>query len=286
MSSPWLKLTSMDEFYRKAQADGVQLVVGPLEKPLVKQLSTRPPCRSTTLALNYSEGPLFQFGLAAEDEAQCRAALMLMACTAAIMVPKIEWGGRIMRAFSQDWQALAPSLPPSVLISRCRWPADRRHVQLHVKAKRAPNLQTLPATSPHSFASSGHRVHLPRRPRRNKAQQIKPTASTLVMFRFTPPRVYSASVTNQYNDMANGIRFLRYWTATHCVSKWFAVQAAGNLGRLYAMGVDAIAWHHPSGSAQGIAGQRIDGESGGPSDPARCVGCCRRQRSGAAGYPR
>ena len=63
------KLTSMDEFYRKAQADGVQLVVGPLEKPLVKQLSTRPQLPIPTLALNYSEGDqgpaqLFQFGLA------------------------------------------------------------------------------------------------------------------------------------------------------------------------------------------------------------------------------
>jgi outer membrane PBP1 activator LpoA protein len=43
------KLTSIDEFYRKAQADGVQLVVGPLEKPLVKQLSTRPQLPITTL---------------------------------------------------------------------------------------------------------------------------------------------------------------------------------------------------------------------------------------------
>ncbi|MQU54903.1 penicillin-binding protein activator, partial [Pseudomonas sp. FSL R10-1339] len=68
------RLTSLDEFYRQAQADGVQLVVGPLEKNLVKQLNSRPQLPITTLALNYSEGTqgpaqLFQFGLAAEDEA-------------------------------------------------------------------------------------------------------------------------------------------------------------------------------------------------------------------------
>src|SRR5690606_6141837 len=33
------QLRSMDDFYARAQADGVQLVVGPLEKPLVRQLA-------------------------------------------------------------------------------------------------------------------------------------------------------------------------------------------------------------------------------------------------------
>src|SRR3990167_4067243 len=60
------RLSSLDEFYRQAQAAGVQLVIGPLEKPLVKQLSDREQLPITTLALNYSdpgqEGPtqLFQ----------------------------------------------------------------------------------------------------------------------------------------------------------------------------------------------------------------------------------
>jgi outer membrane PBP1 activator LpoA protein len=40
------RMTSLDEFYRQAQAAGVQLVVGPLEKPLVKQLAPARNCRS------------------------------------------------------------------------------------------------------------------------------------------------------------------------------------------------------------------------------------------------
>lgn len=39
-------LTSMDEFYRKAQADGVQLVVGPLEKPWSSRSAPARNCRS------------------------------------------------------------------------------------------------------------------------------------------------------------------------------------------------------------------------------------------------
>ena len=63
------RLTSMDDFYRQAKLDGIELVVGPLEKPLVRQLNAQAQLPITTLALNYSDtaepGPaqLFQFGL-------------------------------------------------------------------------------------------------------------------------------------------------------------------------------------------------------------------------------
>ena len=104
------RMTSLDDFYAKAQAAGVQLVVGPLEKPLVKQLSARPQLPITTLALNYSEtdqGPaqLFQFGLAAEDEARevSRRARADGLHRAAAMVPRGEWGERVYKAFRQDW---------------------------------------------------------------------------------------------------------------------------------------------------------------------------------------
>ncbi|MCH3072729.1 penicillin-binding protein activator, partial [Listeria monocytogenes] len=49
------QVRSLDDFYRQAQADGVELVVGPLEKPLVKQLASREQLLITTLALNYSD---------------------------------------------------------------------------------------------------------------------------------------------------------------------------------------------------------------------------------------
>ncbi|WP_374381452.1 penicillin-binding protein activator, partial [Pseudomonas fluvialis] len=72
-------ISSLDAFYQQASQDGIQLVVGPLEKPLVKQLSEREQLPLPTLALNYSDSTrtppaqLFQFGLAAEDEARAAA---------------------------------------------------------------------------------------------------------------------------------------------------------------------------------------------------------------------
>jgi outer membrane PBP1 activator LpoA protein len=136
------RLTSLDEFYRKAQADGVQLVVGPLEKPLVKQLSALPQLPITTLALNYSEGAqgpaqLFQFGLAAEDEARevSRRARADGLHRAAIMVPKGEWGDRVLRTGKP---MAAASSPPSVSTSRCNWPSRSPTCSSCARAKVAP----------------------------------------------------------------------------------------------------------------------------------------------------
>ena len=112
------RIGSMDAFYAQAQAAGVQLVIGPLEKNLVSQLSSREQLPITTLALNYSEnsqeGPaqLFQFGLAAEDEARevARRAWADGMRRAVALVPAGDWGNRVLAAFRQDWQAQGGTL--------------------------------------------------------------------------------------------------------------------------------------------------------------------------------
>ena len=83
------QISSMDAFYKQAANDGVELVIGPWEKPLVRQLASRSQLPITTLALNYADnhqnGPeqLFQYGLAAEDEARLAAnRAWAMACVA------------------------------------------------------------------------------------------------------------------------------------------------------------------------------------------------------------
>jgi hypothetical protein len=179
------KLTSLDEFYRKAQADGVQLVVGPLEKPLVKQLSTRPQLPITTLALNYSEGEqgpaqLFQFGLAAEDEARevSRRARADGLHRAAIMVPKGEWGDRVLKAFSQDWQANGGSI---VATERVDQPVQLAQqiadmFQLRQSEGRAKSLQSTVGSQVSAQPSRRQDIEfifLAATPQ--QAQQIKPT---------------------------------------------------------------------------------------------------------------
>ncbi|VVO49790.1 Penicillin-binding protein activator LpoA [Pseudomonas fluorescens] len=275
------KLTSMDEFYRKAQADGVQLVVGPLEKTLVKQLSTRPQLPITTLALNYSEGDqgpaqLFQFGLAAEDEARevSRRARADGLHRAAIMVPKGEWGDRVLRAFSQDWQANGGSI---VATERVDQPVQLAQqiadmFQLRQSEARAKSLQNAAGTNVAAQPSRRQDIEfifLAATPQ--QAQQIKPTlnfqyAGDVPVY--ATSHVYSASGdVNQYNDM-NGIRFCETpWLLEtsdplrqQVTAQW--PQAAGSLGRLYAMGVDAYRLAPRLGQLKALPDSRIEGQSG------------------------
>jgi outer membrane PBP1 activator LpoA protein len=274
-------LTSLDEFYRKAQADGVQLVVGPLEKPLVKQLSTRPQLPITTLALNYSEGEqgpaqLFQFGLAAEDEARevSRRARADGLHRAAIMVPKGEWGDRVLKAFSQDWQANGGSI---VVTERVDQPVQLAQqiadmFQLRQSEGRAKSLQSTIGSQVSAQPSRRQDIEfifLAATPQ--QAQQIKPTlnfqyAGDVPVY--ATSHVFSASGdVNQYNDM-NGIRFCETpWLLDandplrrQVTAQW--PQAAGSLGRLYAMGVDAYRLAPRLGQLKALPESRVEGQSG------------------------
>lgn len=275
------RLTSLDEFYRKAQADGVQLVVGPLEKPLVKQLSARPQLPITTLALNYSEGEqgppqLFQFGLAAEDEARevSRRARADGLHRAAIMVPKGEWGDRVLRAFSQDWQANGGSI---VATERVDQPVQLAQqiadmFQLRQSEGRAKSLQSTVGSQVAAQPSRRQDIEfifLAATPQ--QAQQIKPTlnfqyAGDVPVY--ATSHVFSASGDqNQYNDM-NGIRFCETpWLLDandplrkQVTAQW--PQAGGSLGRLYAMGVDAYRLAPRLGQLKALPDSRIQGQSG------------------------
>ena len=263
------RLTSLDEFYRKAQADGVQLVVGPLEKSLVKQLNIRPQLPITTLALNYSEGAqgpaqLFQFGLAAEDEARevARRARADGLTRAGAMVPKGEWGERVLKAFRQEWEANGGSVVGIEYIDQPV--ALARQVADLVQLRKAGSNASQP-----SRRQDMEFIFLAATPQ--QAQQIKPTlnyqyAGDLPVY--ATSHVFSASGDqNQYTDM-NGIRFCETpWLLTpsnplrqQVTEQW--PQAGGSLGRLYAMGIDAYRLTSSLEQLKALPDNRIDGLSG------------------------
>lgn len=269
------RLSSLDDFYRQAQAQGVQLVIGPLEKPLVKQLAARTQLPLPTLALNYSDnnqlGPpqLFQFGLAAEDEARevSRRARADGLHSAAAMIPKGEWGDRVLNAFRQDWEANGGTL---VAAERVDQP-----VQLAQQIADMLNVRNAGSGLQSSTETQGSRrqdidfIFLAATPQ--QAQQIKPTlnfqyAGDLPVY--ATSHVFSASGDQaQYNDMT-GIRF--------CETPWLLdtsnplrqqvtrqwPQANGSMGRLYAMGVDAYTLAARLGQLKALPDSRIEGLSG------------------------
>lgn len=276
------RLTSLDDFYRQAQADGVQLVVGPLEKPLVKQLSDRPQLPLTTLALNYSdagrEAPaqLFQFGLAAEDEARevARRAWADGMRSAVALVPRGEWGNRVLAAFQQSWQAAGGNLIAAEHVDQpvelAQQIADL--LQLRQSEARAKRLQNTLGTQLAALPSRRQDIDfifLAATPQ--QAQQIKPTlafqyAGDLPVY--ATSHLYSGGHNpTQYRDL-EGIRF--------CETPWLLdandplrqqvdrqwPQAAGSLGRLYAMGVDAFRLAPRLSQLKALPDSRVEGLSG------------------------
>ena len=263
------RLSSLDEFYRQAQADGVQLVVGPLEKPKVNELNIRPQLPITTLALNYSEGTqgpaqLFQFGLAAEDEARevARRARADGLTRAGAMVPAGEWGDRVLKAFRQEWEAHGGTV------------VGIEHIDKPVAlAQQVADLVQLRKNAGNSAEPSRRQdmqfIFLAATPQ--QAQQIKPTlnyqyAGDIPVY--ATSHVFSASGDlNQYKDMS-GIRFCETpWLLDSAnplrqqvTAQW--PQAGGSLGRLYAMGIDAYRLTSSLGQLKALPDSRVDGLSG------------------------
>jgi uncharacterized protein len=104
------------EVYQQAVADGVDYVVGPLEKEAVNQLSSYGELPVQVLALNRQDlnsaesinKKLMQFGLSPEDEAVqvAEAAMSDGHRLALVITPNIPWGDRIADAFKKRWLEL------------------------------------------------------------------------------------------------------------------------------------------------------------------------------------
>ena len=276
------KLTSLDDFYRQAQAAGVQLVVGPLEKPLVKQLNERTQLPITTLALNYSDtgrpGPaqLFQFGLSAEDEARsvARRAWDDGMRRAVALVPRGEWGDRVLDAFRQRWRADGGTLIAAEHVDQpvqlAQQIADL--FQLRQSEARAKRLQNTLSTSIAALPARRQDVDfifLAATPQ--QAQQIKPTltfqyAGDVPVY--ATSHLYSGNSGQAQPADLNGIRFCETpWLLDsssplhqQVVAQW--PQAGGSLGRLYAMGMDAYNLAPRLSQLKSLPDSRIDGLTG------------------------
>jgi uncharacterized protein len=276
------QIGSMDAFYAQAQAAGVQLVIGPLEKNLVSQLSSREQLPITTLALNYSEtnqeGPaqLFQFGLAAEDEARevARRAWADGMRRAVALVPNGDWGDRVLAAFRQSWQAQGGTLIAAEHVDQpvelAQQIADLFQLrQSEARSKRLQNtLGTAVAAAP-SRRRDVDFIFLAATPQ--QAQQIKPTLA----FQYAgdvPVYATSHLFTGTYNQAQyvdlNGIMFCETpWLLNsgdplrqQASTQW--PQAGSSLGRLYAMGADAYQLAPRLNQLKTLPDTRLEGLSG------------------------
>lgn len=263
-------IASLDDFYRQAAAAGIQLVVGPLEKELVRQLAARQQLPITTLALNYSDATqtpppgLFQFGLAAEDEARevARRAWADGHRRAIALTPAGEWGNRVAAAFRQAWEAEGGELVAAEPLAE---PVELANQIAHLLQVRSEG----GADSQPTRRQDVDFLFLAATPQ--QAQQVKPTlifqyAGDLPVY--ATSHLHAASDNrSQYLDL-EGIRFAETpWLLDDQLplrqeieAKW--PQAGGSLGRLYAMGADAYLLAPRLGQLVALPDTLLEGLSG------------------------
>ncbi|OQX37982.1 MAG: hypothetical protein B0D91_05500 [Oceanospirillales bacterium LUC14_002_19_P2] len=101
------------ELAQKAEDDGAGLVIGPLGRNAVENATSNSQLAIPQLTLNYADNtqslsPIYQIGLAAEDEARQGAdrAWKDGFRHPVILIPDSDWGQRVANAFNQEWQEL------------------------------------------------------------------------------------------------------------------------------------------------------------------------------------
>ncbi|MFI4955200.1 MAG: penicillin-binding protein activator, partial [Gammaproteobacteria bacterium] len=140
--------------YQQAVQEGADLVVGPLTKSGVEQINSLKSLPVPVISLNYSQASnhhisdLYEFGLAPEDEARqaARAALQTGQQRALVLVQADEWGGRVSRAFIDEWYRLGGQTPIKVVFS----PSDninnvvRQALKIQLSSAQKERLTTQP----------------------------------------------------------------------------------------------------------------------------------------------
>lgn len=251
--------TDVISAYEQAVADGADLIIGPIDKERVTELSLLPSLSKPVLALNYPDQPVinhtnfYQLGLALEDEARqvARQAFVEGHRQAMVLIPQQEWAERSARAFTDEWEQLG-----GVVVSRSQFSSDGNYsglvkgaMLIEQSQSRARELQDFLGvslkTSPRS-RSDVDMIFLIADP--TQARQIKPTfafhyAGNIPVF--STSQVYSGESNPVADRDLNGVRFTAMpWLFDTTSPEKKAVSAnsksAAVYGRLHALGADAF----------------------------------------------
>ena len=104
------------EAYTAAREDGAEFIVGPLLKPeldaIMGSAGTTPTLALNTLENGQTATNLYQFALAPEDEASrvARYAVANGALNAVALIPRNDWGNRLLGSFRTQLEALGGRL--------------------------------------------------------------------------------------------------------------------------------------------------------------------------------
>lgn len=268
--------------YQQAIAEGADLIIGPIDKEKVTELSLMPSLKVPVLSLNYPDAPpaeplkgFYQFGLAVEDEARqvARQAFLEGHRQAMVIIPSQEWSERSARAFTEEWESLG-----GIVVNRSQFQAGTNYSNLVKDAMlieqsqvRSRELQDLLGTKLETLPRSRSDVDMifliadPA-----QARQIKPTFAFHYAGKipvYATSQIYSGQPNPRADRDLNGIRFNTMpWLFDTTSSEKQAVaqhtKSAAVYGRLHALGADAFRLYARLPQLEQVPDMRIYGATG------------------------
>jgi uncharacterized protein len=253
------------DVYQQAVADGVEYVVGPLEKEAVDQLANYGELPIKVLALNRQDvineetvnNKLIQFALSPEDEAAqvAEAAMSDGHQLALVITPNIPWGDRIADAFKKRWLELGGGI------------LEQRHFESSTKDFASPvkellNIDSSEQRGKELRSKLGRKIHTVDR-RREDADFIFTAAipgdarQLFPQFRFhragdlpvySTSHIFTGIVDSAKDTDLNGVMFIDMPWILDTTRQLSIIQDALNRNwsqeksqyrRLYALGIDA-----------------------------------------------
>jgi len=254
-------VTEIRGVYETAVNAGADLVIGPLNKELVRQLDNLSTMPVPTLALNYtdfanrSSNLFYQFGLAAEDEIRQIANQAWDAGyrNAAIVAPDNTDLARFQQAFASNWQTLGGNI-----VSTTRFAGEGEYTDaikqllaIDASEDRAARLEALLPRDSIEFTPARRGdidfIFLMANPRQGR--QINPTlafyfAEDIPVYALST--IYDGSKNQLVNQDLNGIVFtVEPWIMDQEDSLKITVDqqlrtTQGPLQRLRALGIDSF----------------------------------------------
>ncbi|MBC8948578.1 penicillin-binding protein activator [Xenorhabdus sp. TS4] len=269
----------LTELLEQAKQDGVTLVVGPLLKPNVEQL-TQIETPLNILALNELDVPQKQpnicyFSLSPEDEAK-NAAMHIwqqQKRSPLVLIPRTELGIRVAQAFAQEWQKLGGQTVLQQSFGTLDEMRQSMNRGIGIRLSGTPVISTNPATE------SVDAVYIVATA--NELTIIKPMIDMAISSR-KKPALYASSRSNKagsgpdFRLEMDGMQFsdIPLLTGINVPLMQQAAKKFTNdysLMRLYAMGIDAWSLANQFTPMQQDMGFHLSGASGELSVMDNCT---------------
>ncbi|MBF1800737.1 penicillin-binding protein activator [Alloalcanivorax profundimaris] len=265
--------------FQRAVEDGAQFVVGPLAKEQVAELAAQGAPPVTVLALNYldqgsRDAPLFQFGLAPEDEARqvARQAWREGHRQVGVLYPESDWGRRVSGAFMNAWRERGGEVSlESGFTDENMGDTVRNLMEAARERQGGPTKDRYGRKTEYQPRIGEDMSFLFMVASPNQGRQIKPLLNFHYGRRlpvYTTSYIYDGTPAPRRDQDLDGVRFVDMpWilyqdTRLHRLAEETWPEGHGRYNRLFAMGVDAYRLQARLSMLRSLSGAELPGVTG------------------------